>query len=304
MAYHFDEQLRYLTDSGLETTLLFLDCRELPSFAAFPLYDNAEGRERLERYYREHLDVARDHGMGFVVEAATWRANADWGATVGYDAAALDRVNRQSIAFSRAVAAQYPTVPTIVSGQIGPRGDGYVADSAMTPAEAEAYHAAQINTFAAAGADMVAAITMTNPAEAIGIVRAAKQAGIPAVIAFTVETDGVLPSGEALSEAIALTDRETDAGAAYFMITCAHPEHFDAVLDAQVAERVHGIRANASTCSHAELDAATALDYGDPVALGAAYRALDAKLPNLKVVGGCCGTDIRHIREIARHVAA
>ncbi|WMS44383.1 homocysteine S-methyltransferase family protein [Acuticoccus sp. MNP-M23] len=304
MTYLFHEQLTYLTDSGLETTLLFLDGHELPSFAAFPLYDNAQGRDRLERYYAEHLGVARDHGMGFVVEAATWRANAEWGATVGYGAEALDRVNRFAIAFGRKVAEQYPTVPTVVSGQIGPRGDGYVAGDAMTPAEAEAYHAPQVESFAAAGADIVAALTMTSSAEAIGIVRAARKAGIPAAIAFTVETDGVLPSGEALAEAIARTDRETDAGAAYFMINCAHPAHFEHVLGPEVAARVRGIRANASTCSHAELDAATALDFGDPVALGAAYRALGEKLPHLKVVGGCCGTDIRHIREIAARVTA
>ncbi len=293
----------YLTDSGLETTLLFLDGWDLPAFAAFPLYENATGRARLDRYYRDHLAMAEARGFGFVFEVATWRANPDWAASIGYGADDLARINRDAVRFCRAIADEHPVVPTLVSGQIGPRGDGYVADTAMTPDEAERYHAPQIEAFADAGADLATALTMTNVEEAVGIVRAAQKAGIASVISFTMETDGRLPTGEALGDAIARTDAETGGAAAYFMINCCHPEHFAGALDERVADRVMGLRANASKASHAELDAATELDAGDPEALARDYAALRERLPNLRVFGGCCGTDLRHIGEIAGAVA-
>ncbi len=290
--------VRYLTDSGLETTLVFHDAEDLPAFAAFPLLDSAAGRRRLDRYYREHADVAREHGMGFVFEAPTWRANPDWGREVGYDLGELRRVNAEAIAFCRAIADDYRDIPTLVSGQIGPRGDGYVPTTAMSVEEAEAYHALQIAAFGAP--DMVTALTMNYTAEAIGVVRAAQGLDVPVVISFTVETDGRLATGETLGEAIADTDEATRAYAAYFMINCAHPEHFLFALDGVTAKRVRGVRANASRLSHADLDAMDVLDEGDPAALGANYADLDVALPRLAVVGGCCGTDIRHIREIVR----
>jgi S-methylmethionine-dependent homocysteine/selenocysteine methylase len=140
---------------------------------------------------------------------------------------------------------------------------------------------------------------MTYVDEAIGVTRAAQDAVIPAAISFTVETDGDLPSGQALGEAIEEVDRATDSGPAYYMINCAHPTHFDSVLDGgDWVGRIRGLRANASTCSHAELDEAEDLDDGDPQDLGARYGELRDRLPALNVVGGCCGTDHRHIGEI------
>jgi homocysteine S-methyltransferase len=172
----------------------------------------------------------------------------------------------------------------------------------MTAEEAERYHSAQVRTFSETAADMVSALTMTYVEEAVGIARAARAAGMPAAISFTVETDARLPSGQALGEAIEQADAETDGGVAYFMINCAHPTHFADVLEADEpwADRIRGLRANASAKSHAELDEAEELDEGDPVELGAQYRALRPRLRNLNVVGGCCGTDHRHIAEICR----
>lgn len=292
-----------LTDGGLETALVFHEGVDLPEFAAFPLLDRADGRELLRRYFARFLDLAREHGARLHLDTPTWRANADWGARVGYDAQALARVNRDAVAFARELAATAPDVDVRVVGVIGPRGDGYVVEERMTAAQAAAYHAPQIAALAGAGADVVGAITMTYADEAVGIVRAAVAAGVPALVSFTVETDGRLPDGTALADAIAHVDEATDEAAEGIMINCAHPTHFDDVLgEADAAAwrtRITGLRANASTLSHAELDAAEELDEGDPDDLAHRYVALADNLPNLTILGGCCGTDHRHVAAIA-----
>jgi S-methylmethionine-dependent homocysteine/selenocysteine methylase len=292
----------FVTDGGLETELVFHDGMELPAFAAFPLLENQDTRDRLRRYYDGYVDIARRYGAGFVVETPTWRANPDWGAQLGYSPERLDRVNRDAVALAEEVrsAAEAEHVPTVVSGCIGPRGDGYDPGEAMTADEAERYHAGQIGTFASTSADQVTAITMTNADEAIGIVRAATAAEIPAAVSFTVETDGRLPTGQPLHEAIEHVDAMTESAAAYFMVNCAHPLHFARAFDhdGPWRGRVVGLRANASSRSHAELDAATELDEGDPKDLGVRHAELRDRLPAVAVLGGCCGTDARHVSEI------
>jgi homocysteine S-methyltransferase len=291
----------FLTDGGMETTLIFHQGIELPHFAAFVLLDSAEGRRQLKQYYTSYLAVARDHGTGFVLDSPTWRANPDWGAKLDYDAATLKAINVRSIALLEELRAGWerPGAPCVVSGAIGPRGDGYKAGN-MTAVEAEAYHGAQIAAFAEGGADMVTAYTLNSIDEAIGIVRAARAHGIPAAISFTVETNGRLAKGETLREAIETVDRETDNAPEYFLINCAHPTHFADALEAGEAwtERIHGVRANASTKSHAELDESSTLDAGDPSDLGRRYLNLRGAFPKLRILGGCCGTDHRHARAI------
>lgn len=292
----------FVTDGGLETELVFHDGRELPAFAAFPLLDNVEGRARLRRYYRGYLDIARAHRAGFVMETPTWRANPDWAAQLGYSAARLDEINRGAVALAREVCvdATAAGIGTVVSGCVGPRGDGYDPGAVMSHREAQDYHAIQIESFAAARADQVTAITMTTVAESIGVVRAAEAAGLPAAISLTVETDGRLPTGQPLHEAIDEVDAETGAAAAYFMVNCAHPTHFARAVEHPGGwrHRVAGLRANASARSHAELDDATELDDGDPHDLAAQHRALREHLPAVRVLGGCCGTDARHVAAI------
>ncbi|MFG1932167.1 homocysteine S-methyltransferase family protein [Mycobacterium sp. NPDC048908] len=292
----------FVTDGGLETDLIFHHGVDLPHFAAFPLLDEPRTRDLLRRYYDGYLAIAREHGAGFIIETPTWRANPDWAALLDHSVEELDAVNRAAVALGEEVraAATADGVTAVVSGCVGPRGDGYDPGTAMTPEMAERYHAAQIGTFADTTADQVTAMTITNADEAIGIVRAASAANIPAVISFTVETDGRLPSGQPLNEAIERVDAETDSGAAYFMVNCAHPSHFAHALAADGAwrQRLVGLRANASARSHAELDEATALDEGDPLDLGARHAALRERLPGVTVLGGCCGTDARHVAEI------
>jgi S-methylmethionine-dependent homocysteine/selenocysteine methylase len=292
----------FVTDGGLETELVFHDGRDLPCFAAFPLLGQRESRARLRRYYDGYLDIARQQGAGFLVEAPTWRANPDWARELGYSPAQLDDANRAAIDLADEVraAAAADGIPAVVSGCVGPRGDGYHPDSAMTAEEAEGYHSVQIATFADTVADQVTAMTITNADEATGIVRAAAAAGIPAVMSFTVETDGRLPTGQSLHDAIEQVDAESDSAAAYFMVNCAHPTHFSSALqhDGPWRHRLVGLRANSSTRSHAELDEATELDEGNPAELGAQHGALQGRLPDVRVLGGCCGTDARHVAAI------
>ena len=292
----------FLTDGGLETTLIFHDRADLPYFAAFRLLDDAGGTAILRAYFERYARLAAKRGRGIVLEAPTWRANADWAARLGYDSRTLAEANRKAVALVVEVrsACETPEAPIVVSGNLGPRGDGYRADARMSVAEARDYHAAQIATFAATEADMVAAFTMNYVEEAIGIALAARDASMPAAISFTLETNGRLPSGATLAEAVEATDAATGGSPAYYMINCAHPTHFEGVLRGAGSwrERIRGVRANASKRSHAELDESTDLDIGDPRELGSDYRRLHQWLPRLAVVGGCCGTDHRHVEAI------
>lgn len=291
-----------LTDSGLETWLVFHRDVDLPDFAAFALLDEPGGRELLAEYFRDHLRLAREARADIVLETPTWRANSDWGARLGYDAGALDRVNRDAVTFLREIADEFNGVEVVVSGNIGPRGDGYDPGELLTPEVAEAYHRPQIHSFVAAGADRVTMLTATHTGESIGVVRAATSAGIPVVVAFTVETDGRLPSRQSLHDAISEVDDATDGAALHFGINCAHPDHFAGALEAESTSlgRIELLRANASRASHAELDETDELDDGDPEELGSLYADLRRRHPNLRVLGGCCGTDARHVRAIAR----
>ncbi|HKP20250.1 MAG TPA: homocysteine S-methyltransferase family protein [Thermoleophilaceae bacterium] len=292
-----DGQL-FLTDGGIETTLIFHRGLDLPLFAAFVLLKDEQGTQALRDYYEPYLDLAFERDLGFVLESPTWRASPRWASELGYGAQELEDVNRKAIALMEELRDAYAGAGEIViSGCIGPQDDGYDPQTKLSAAEAQDYHSTQIGTFADTSADMVCAITMTYADEAIGIARAAQEAAVPAAISFTLETEGRLPSGQGLGEAIEQVDAETGSAPAYYMINCAHPTHFEDALEggAAWAHRIRGLRANASTKSHAELDEAEDLDEGDPDDLGPRYAALREKLPNLNVLGGCCGTDHRHV---------
>jgi S-methylmethionine-dependent homocysteine/selenocysteine methylase len=292
----------FLSDGGLETTLIYHENVDLPLFAAFDLLKDEAGTEALRGYYEPYLELAAERGLGFVLESPTWRANPRWAAKIGYSVDELEDFNRRAIALMEEIRdanADGLGGPVIISGFLGPHDDGYQPDEHLDADGAQEYHSTQIGTFAATAADLVTAVTMTYAEEAIGVTRAAAAAGIPAVISFTVETDGRLPSGQPLGEAIYQVDVATGSGpAAYFMINCAHPTHFEGVLEGDWVGRIRGLRANASTCTHAELDEAEELDDGDPADLGARYAGLRSRLPRLNVLGGCCGTDHRHVAEI------
>lgn len=293
----------FLTDAGIETSLIFDDGLELPHFAAFYLLRHGSGRAALARYYERYLAIARASGFGFVLESPTWRANPDWADRLGYSKAELAATNRDAIALMHSLRRSHESAdtPVVVSGCVGPRGDGYVPSALMRAEAAEAYHDEQIAAMADAGCDVVTAITMTNVPEAIGIARSAARRGLPSVVSFTVETDGRLPSGTTLAQAVLELDGVTSGAPACYMVNCAHPSHFVFALRREESwgRRIGGIRANASRKRHTELNEAAELDRGDAQALAADYRALAERLPSLRVLGGCCGTDHRHIAAIA-----
>ena len=293
----------FLTDSGLETELIYNQGVDLQEFAAFPLLDDAAGMRRLRSYFAGHAAIAARADVGFLLESVTWRANADWGALLGYSTDALDQVNRKAIDLLVEVRAEWAVTgrPYPISGCVGPRDDGYAPAMVMTAEAARAYHRPQISTFADTQADLITAMTLAYPDEAIGIAQAARDVEMPVVLSFTLETDGKLPDGNTLAAAIQIVDDATDAYPAYYMINCAHPSHFASVLDpnAQWTGRIRALRANGSTKSHAELDEATELDSGNPIAFGREHAALRSRFPHLTILGGCCGTDLRHIEQIA-----
>jgi S-methylmethionine-dependent homocysteine/selenocysteine methylase len=291
----------FLADAGLETSLVHDDGLDLPDFTTFGLLDTDNGRKVLTNYYERFVDIASTNGRGIVLETATWRVSADWLEAQAYPATEVARLNRAAVDVLLDLRARTRGTTVVVSGCIGPRYDGYVAEPAPDWETARDYHAAQASALVAAGVDLVTATTMTTPQEALGIVLAAQSLGVPAVVSFTVETDGRLPDGTSLAAAIAYVDEATAAYPAYYMVNCAHPQHFREVIGvgAPGAERIRGVRANASTCSHAELDGATTLDRGDPQDLAQHYLALLAANPGLVVLGGCCGTNHEHIAAIA-----
>lgn len=295
---------RLLTDGGLETVMAFQEGVDLPHFAAFHLLYSEGGLARMRTYFDRYIPLARQAGTGLLLESVTWRASPDWIARLGLTDTDMVRINREAIAFLEDVrdAHETETTPMVISACMGPRGDGYDPGVVMTADEAEDYHSPQVGVLASTAADMISALTLTNAPEAIGIARAAKAAGIPVAISFTVETDGRLPTGQALGDAVAEVDAETGNSPAYFMINCAHPTHFQAALAGN--PRIRGLRANASRCSHEELDNAEELDDGNPVELGGQFAQLLRDNPQLTVLGGCCGTDHRHIEQIGHAVRA
>lgn len=293
----------FLTDAGLETDILFNRGIDLPHFASITLLKTEVGRQALEDYFCGFLELAKRMGSGLILESATWRASREWAEPLGLAQAELDDLNRAAIQLLVRLRKTYQSVVPhiVISGCIGPRGDGYDPGKVMSARAAEAYHLHQAGVLAAAGADMLTGITMTNIPEAIGLARAARALDAPVAISFTVETDGRLPTGDRLADAITAVDQAVSNYPAYYMINCAHPAHFTSVLeqDAEWTSRIHGIRANASRCSHAELDAMTELDMGDIAELAALHRDLRQRFPNITVLGGCCGTDLRHVTAIA-----
>ena len=296
----------FVTDGGIETTLIFLEGFDLPQFAAYTLLRDEVGVRALTDYYTGYAELARRRRIGIVLDTPTWRASADWGSEIGDDEATLDRANAQAVALLLDLRARYetPQSPMVISGAIGPRGDGYVAGDEMSASAAADYHGRQVRQLAQAGADLLTALTMTYPNEATGIADAAEAAGVPCAISFTVEVDGRLPNGTSLGDAIRAVDAATNGSVAYFMINCAHPSHFEAAIDVdeEWVHRIRGIRSNASTASHAELDEADSLDSGDPAELSDRLARLHARHDHLTLLGGCCGTDERHIDALAERI--
>jgi S-methylmethionine-dependent homocysteine/selenocysteine methylase len=296
----------FLADGGLETCMIYHEGFDLPQFAAFTLLRTPEGEAALTRYFERYITIARDAGTGFVLDTATWRANMGWAEALGLKEPAIRAVNARAARFALTLRATHATdnFPIVVNGAIGPSGDGYRVETALTPDAAQALHRPQVEALAEAGVDMVTAVTMTHVGEAIGIAQAAQAVAVPHVLSFTVEVDGRLPSGQSLHDAMEEVEAATRSSALFYMVNCAHPTHFARELSGPMLSRIGGIRANASRLSHAELDVATELDDGDPVEFGHFCAAFARHLPNLRLIGGCCGSDHRHVGEACGHLTS
>ena len=294
----------FLTDAGLETDIIFNRGIAIREFAAHTLLADPVGRRALETYFDGFIGLAKQFGAGLVLDTVTWKAHRHWAADLDESLSHLEVVNRLAVAFiaNLRALADNPQ-PIVLNAPIGPRGDAYAPETRIGADEAERYYSQQLGWLAQTEIDMITGLTFTQSGEAIGLVRAAEGHGLPCVISFTVETDGRLPTGETLRDAIAHVDGETGNGPAYFMVNCAHPDHFAHVLQAgDWRKRIRGIRANASRCSHAELDESDTLDDGNPAELAEQYARLRDRMPWLNVFGGCCGSDLRHVTAIARRL--
>ncbi len=298
----------FLTDGGLETSLFFLEGFEAPEFAAIVLLDDPKACTAMRRYFERFLATAEQAGTGFVLDTNTWRGCVEWAPELGLSANELLQLSRDAVGFVRTIRDQWKdrVSPILINGVVGPAGDGYTPETAHDAQTAQSLHSPQIASFAAEGVDLISAITMTHVDEAVGIARAATAAGLPVVVSFTVETDGCLPTGETIGDAIRATDAATRNAPLYYMVNCAHPDHFRSAFEAQEdwVWRIGGLRANASRLSHAELDIAEELDDGDPTEFGQLHADMARLVPNLRVVGGCCGTDHRHVGCVSQHLHA
>lgn len=298
----------FLTEGGIGTTLIHKVGVDLPHFATYALLQTEAGTALLRRCFAPYFETARRHDAGIIVDSNTWRASRDWGDRLGYSKPALAEANHKAIRLLEDFRSEYqtPMTPVVISACMGPRGSAYSASTRMTLAEALAYHREQVETLAGTTADVISAMTMNDPVEAAAIALAAREFDMPAVVSFTVETDGRLITGATLAEAVRFVDDATDGYPAYYMLNCAHVTHFEQALadGGEWVERLRGLRSNSSAKSHAELDEASTLDEGDPETLGRQYRALLARFPHINIVGGCCGTDERHASCIARSCGA
>ncbi len=294
----------FLTDGGIETHLLFNEEIDLPYFASFHLLNDSKAQPAIQKWFHKHCQIAKSHKVGFILETLTWRASMDWASKLGYSREGLVEMLHKAVEMFYPYRDEYETQDTkiVISGCVGPRGDGYVPNNQMSEMEAEDYHSFQIETLSKTDADMISALTLNYVEEAVGIARAGKAFDMPVVISFTLETDGKLPSGQTLKDAIAQVEVRTNQAPIYYMINCAHPTHFEDVVSSGEPwlQKIRSLRANSSTCSHAELDEIEELDEGNPMELGAQYHELRKRIPNLNVLGGCCGTDYRHIAHISK----
>ncbi|HSP29842.1 MAG TPA: homocysteine S-methyltransferase family protein [Ilumatobacteraceae bacterium] len=298
--------VRYLAEGGQETEILYKYGFDLPHFAMLPLLDDPRAMAELGGMYERYLDTAATHGFGALMGGFDYRASPDWAALLGYSPAALEELQLRAIAFLRDTATPYlDQLPAVLfAGIVGPRGDAYTLDQRMTAEQAQDYHSTQIATLALAKVDLVEAMTFNSVPEAVGVARAAADAGLPASISFTLDSNHRLHSGPTLRDAVESVDAECgDARPAFYGINCSHPlEFLPAIEPGSWFERVRCLRPNAAMMDKIALCTLGHLESGDPVDLGRRMGEIAQQHPHIDIWGGCCGTWETHLDEIARTV--
>ena len=289
---------KYLVFAATGTDLIFNRGVELPGFASFPLNEDPKTQPVIVEQMRDLVRTAQEFGMGCIIDTLTWMANRDRAAPLGYDTERLTAVNRQAVRLMRDLRDEIAAEDVLLALCVGPSRDPYVKLDPLGTQEARRYHYMQMESVHDMGLDLVHAYTFNQVEEAAGAVLAARDLNLPIVLSLVVETDGCLDDGTPLNDAISAIDELSGHGAAYFMVNCAHPDHFRDALTGN--PRLRGVVVNASRCSHAELDNATELDAGNPQELAEQIAQIVETNPDICVVGGCCGTDMRHLREMAK----
>lgn len=303
----FQDGLLYLTEAGTETEVLYKEGYELPHFAMWTLLDNPEAMERIGDMYRRYLDVAAENETGIVLCGFDYRASPDWAALLDVDRDGLREVIHRGIGFLRDVSDPYrDRVPHILlGGSIGPRGDAYSRGEPVTADSAEEYHSFQIACLKEAGADIACAHTFNNIPEAVGVARAARAEGLPLAMYFSLDSSSRLNTGPSLRDAVIETDSQTGNAPLFYGLNCSHPVEFEPALEpGDWIDRLRSIRPNASKMEKIALCKLGHLEDGDPDELGAQMGDLARRYPHMDIMGGCCGTDERHLSRIAEAVKA
>lgn len=295
-----------LTEGGIETYMQYKKGHELKSFCLFDLMNDPDAVSDLRVYHERLIEVALKHKVGAILDGIHYRTSRDWGELLGYSRQGLKEIVIRGVEFYKDLARQYQTAhsPMPVSGVVGPRGDAYAIGHIMTAAEAQDYHAEQIETMKLAGADFATALTFSQVDEAIGVVRAAQTFDFPVVVSFALGADGHLKTGVPLADAITAVDQATQNGPAYYMINCTHPVDFASAFEdpGPWINRVCGLRPNASSLAHGVLCQLGHLEEGNPDELAEQMADMANRFPHINVWGGCCGTDYAHIDKIASAV--
>ena len=295
--------LRYLAEGGQETELMYGHGFDLPEFALFPLLDNPAAAAKLTAMYRAVLDVAVRHRLGVLLGGLDYRASPDWAERLGFDAAQLAEYQIRSIDFLRQVSQPYrKRLPHIlVAGCVGPQGDAYHRNEAVTETSAQAYHSTQMANLAAADVDVVEAMTFTSAEEAIGVIRAARAHDLPIVVSFMIDSAGAADGSWSFRKMIETVDSATDGYALFYGINCSHPVEFEPQLaePGEWLDRIGLLRPNASAKDKTELCQIGHLERGDPADLALRMERLAERMPDVRIWGGCCGTWDEHLERIA-----
>ena len=258
------------------------------------------GKSALRKLWTEYLSIAEEYHLPFLATTPTRRANQSQVHSAGYHSILL----YDNVALLKEIQRTANT-PMFVGGLMGCKGDAYTGKDSLTSAEAHNFHAWQANTFAKAGADFLFAGIMPVLEEAKGMAMAMSDTGLPYIISFTIRQDGRLIDGTTIDSAIRCIDRHVNHRPLCYMTNCVHPDILSLALShdfnrtVNVRSRFLGLQANASPLSYEELDGSQDLKCSDPISLAQSMYHVKRKF-NLRILGGCCGTDGNYLREIAK----
>ncbi len=269
-----------------------------PELVNATLMYTPEGRRLMESLYRQYLDIARAAALPMILCTPTWRANRErvrkHKAPVG--------INRDNTRFLLQLRDQYREIPVRIGGMLGCKNDCYQAKEALSADEAEAFHAWQIQELASAGADFLIAETLPAVSEALGIGRAMTNHSIPYILSFTIDRGGRVLDGTRLSDAIRYLDRRLGRQPLGYMVNCAYPTFLSiAAQQEEALARLIGFQANASDLDQCDLDGSCEIHANPVEEWGRAMRIIHTEA-GIPIMGGCCGTDGRHIRYLAHHL--